>query len=59
MISSSITPKYIINKTIKTVTEYVGDAEPSTYMASFNFPKESLISSPWYRWYPHSGTHIT
>lgn len=48
------------NKTIKTVIVYVRDArncaEPSTYMTSFNFSKEPLISSPLYTWYPHSGT---
>lgn len=60
MISLSMIQKWIINKTIKTVIECIRDArnyaEPSTYMTSFNFPKEPLISSPLYRWYPCSGT---
>lgn len=59
MISLSMIMKWIINKTIKTVIEYVRDArnytELSTYMTSFNFPKEPLISSPLYRWYPYLG----
>lgn len=51
--------KRIIKETIKTVSEDVWDArhctEPSTCMTSFNFPKEPLISSLWYRYYQCSG----
>ena len=59
MLSSSMMPKWIIKKTVKTVIEDVWDArhctEPSTCMTSFNFPKEPLILSLLYRYYQCSG----
>lgn len=56
-IIASTMPKYIINKTIKPVIVWDARhcAEPSTYMTSFIFPKEPLMSSPLYRSYLCSG----